>query len=136
MKGLVCFSLVFLSVGMTACHAPSSTVGGKTHEYTLKQKCPTLKDMRVGDVLVFNVDENPSTGYQWQLLQPLKIFKTEETYLPSGADDKKVVGTAGMKTFRFTAEQPGQDYIELVHARAWESPKQPDQKWQCRIRVS
>jgi len=135
MKGLVCFGLVFLSLGMSACHAPSSTFGGKTHEYTLKQKCPTLKDMRVGDVLVFNVAENPSTGYQWQLLKPLKIFKIEETYLPSRADEK-VVGATGIKTFRFTAEQPGQDYIELAHIRSWESSEQPDQKWQCRIRVS
>lgn len=134
MKGLVCFGLVFLSLGMSACHAPSSAVI-KTHEYTIEQKCPTLKNMKVGEVLVFNVPENPSTGYQWQLLQPLKIFKTEETYLQSDAD-KKAVGVAGTKTFRFTAEQPGQDYIELVHVRAWESSQQADQKWQCRIRVS
>lgn len=134
MKGLVCFGFVFLSLGMSACHAPSSTVV-KTHEYTAEQKCATLKNMKVGEVLVFNAPENPGTGYQWKLLQPLKFFKTEETYLPSSADEK-VVGAAGTKTFRFTAEQPGQDYIELVHVRAWESSKEPDQKWQCRIRVS
>lgn len=38
--------------------------------------------------------------------------------------------------FRFKAEKPGQDYIELVHVRSWESSKQPDQQWRCRIRVS
>lgn len=134
MKGLVCFGLVFLSLGMSACHAPSAPVV-QTHEYTIKQKCPTLKNMKVGEVLIFNAPENPSTGYQWQLLQPLKIFKTEETYLQNHADEK-VVGVAGTKTFRFTAEKPGQDYIQLVHVRAWESSKEPDQKWLCRIRVS
>lgn len=134
MKGLVCFGLVFFSVGMSACHAPSSPVV-KTHEYTPEQKCATLKDMKVGEVLVFNAPENPSTGYQWQLLQPLKIFKTEETYLQNHVDEK-AVGVAGTKTFRFTAEKPGQDYIQLVHVRAWELSKEPDQKWLCRIRVS
>lgn len=134
MKGLVCFGLVFLSVGLSACHAPSAPVV-QTHEYTLEQKCPTLKNMKVGQVLIFNAPENPSTGYQWQLLEPLKIFKTEETYLQNHADEK-AVGVAGTKTFRFTAEKPGQDYIQLVHVRAWESSKEPDQKWLCRIRVS
>ena len=47
-------------------------------------------NMKVGEVLLFSVPENPSTGYQWQLLQPLKIFKTEETYLQNGAGDGAV----------------------------------------------
>lgn len=134
MKGLVCFGLVILSMAMSACHAPSNPVV-KTHEYIIEQKCPTLKNMKVGEVLIFNASENPSTGYQWQLLEPLKIFKTEETYLQNNSDEK-AVGVSGTKTFRFTAEKPGQDYIQLVHVRAWESSQQPDQKWLCRIRVS
>ena len=46
-----------------------------------------------------------------------------------------MVGVGGEKTFRFVAQQPGQELIELVHVRAWETNKQPEQQWQCRIRV-
>lgn len=135
MKGLLCLSVLLCGLGLSACQSSSPTVDGKTHEYTLKQKCPTLMDMNVGEVLQFNVPENPSTGYQWQLLQPLKNFKTEETYLQNDSEEG-AVGVGGTKTFRFTALKPGQDYIELVHIRSWESSKQPNQQWQCRIRVS
>lgn len=105
MKGLACFTLLVCSLGLVACQSPNPSVG-KTHEYTLKQKCPTLMDMKVGEVLLFNAPENPSTGYQWQLLQPLKIFKTEETYLQNDSEEG-AVGVGGTKTFRFTAEKPG-----------------------------
>lgn len=135
MNGLACFTMLMCSLGLLACQSPNSAIQAKTHEYTLKQKCPTLMNMKVGEVLLFSAPENPSTGYQWQLLQPLKIFKTEETYLQNGAGDG-AVGVGGTKTFRFTAEKPGQDFIHLVHIRPWESTKQPDQQWQCRIRVS
>lgn len=107
MKGLVGFTLLVCSLGLVACQSSSPTVEGKTHEYTLKQKCPTLMDMKVGEVLVFNAPENPSTGYQWQLLQPLKIFKTEETYLQND-NEEGAVGVGGTKTFRFKAEKPVQ----------------------------
>ena len=136
MKGLACVTMLVLGLGLTACQSSSAPKNTRTHEYTLKQKCPTLMDMKVGDVLVFNAPENPSTGYQWQLLQPLKIFKTEETYTQNNEVEQGAVGVGGTKTFRFSAEKPGQDYIELVHIRAWESSKQPDQQWRCRIRVS
>jgi len=135
MKGLMCFGVIAFSLGVSACQSPNAPLNNKTHEYTIKQKCPTLMDMKVGETLVFNVSENPSTGYQWQLLQPLKIFKSEENYLQDEAEEG-AVGVGGTKMFRFTALKPGQDYIELVHVRSWESSKQPNQRWQCRIRVS
>ncbi|OTG80660.1 protease inhibitor I42 family protein [Acinetobacter sp. ANC 4648] len=135
MKIFASIAVILLGVGLSACHNPSSTVMAKTHVYTLKQKCPALMEMKVGESLVFNASENPSTGYQWQLAQPLKIFKTEETFLQKDAENG-AVGEGGIKTFQFTAEKPGQDLIELVHVRSWESSKQPDQRWQCRIRVS
>ena len=135
MKGLACLTMLVCGLGLSACQSSSPTIDGKTHEYSVQQKCPTLMDMKVGDVLVFNAPENPTTGYQWQLVQPLKIFKTEETYTQNEAG-QGAVGVGGTKTFHFTAEKPGQDFIELVHIRSWESSKQPDQQWRCRIRVS
>ncbi|WP_445114876.1 protease inhibitor I42 family protein [Acinetobacter sp. WZC-1] len=135
MKSLVCMTAVVLGAGLSACQSSSPTLDGRTHEYALTQKCPTLLEMKVGENLVFNAPENPSTGYQWQLVQPLKLFKTEETYLQNEAEEA-VVGAGGEKTFRFHAETAGQELIELVYVRAWESSKQPEQQWQCRVRVS
>ncbi len=135
MKVFASIVMLMLSVGLSACYSPSPTAVAKTHVYTLQQKCPTLMEMKVGDILLFKAPENPSTGYQWQLTQPLKNFKTEEFFVEKDAADG-AVGVGGVRTFQFTAQQPGQDLIALQHVRSWESPKQPDLEWQCRIRVS
>lgn len=91
--------------------------------------------MEVGETLEFTVPENPSTGYQWQLLKPLDLFKTEETYQHTEAEEG-MVGVGGEKVFRFVAQKPGQELIDLVYVRPWESHQQAEQQWQCRIRVS
>lgn len=135
MKSMVWVATVLLALGLSACQSSSTNVPEKTHHYTLKQKCPTLLVMDVGETLQFNVPENPTTGYQWQLLQPLKLFKAEETYQQQEAQEG-MVGVGGEKTFRFVAQKPGQELIELVHIRSWETNKQPEQQWQCRIRIN
>lgn len=135
MKALLCVCSVLLGLALLGCQSSTPNIEAKTHHYTLKQKCPTLLAMNVGEVLQFTAFENPSTGFEWKLLQPLKLFKTEETYLQKETDEG-TVGAGGEKTFRFLAEKPGQALIELVHLRSWETSQQPEQQWQCRIRVS
>lgn len=135
MRSLFCISSLLLVLGITACQSSTPNAVEKVHHYTLNQKCPTLMVMKVGEILQFNVPENPSTGYTWQLVQPLKLFKTQETFLQADTD-KPVVGVGGEKSFSFRAEKPGQELIELVHIRSWETDKQPTEQWQCRIRVS
>lgn len=135
MKGFFAVAVLFMGCALTACQSTSPTVDGKTHQYTVKQSCPTLMEMNTGETLVFSVSENPSTGYQWKLVQPLKNFKIEETFLQNDVEEG-TVGAGGTKVFRFTALKAGQDYIELIHVRPWESSQQPNQQWQCRIRIS
>lgn len=90
--------------------------------------------MRVGETLYFNALENPTTGYQWKLLQPLKLFKTQESFQPKENDDG-IVGVGGEKNYYFEALKPGQELIELVYVRPWESSQQAEQQWQCRVRI-
>ncbi|MBU3846263.1 MAG: protease inhibitor I42 family protein [Candidatus Acinetobacter avistercoris] len=135
MKNLFCMTILFGGLILVGCQSSTPQTEGKIHHYTLNQKCPALMVMKVGETLVFNASENPSTGFQWQLLQPLKLFKVEESYLQTEAEEG-MVGVGGEKSFRFKAEKPGQELIELVYARSWEPNKQAQQQWQCRIRIS
>lgn len=135
MKGFFSVAALLMGMILTGCQSSSPTIDGKTHQYSVKQHCPALMEMKVGEIVEFSAPENPSTGYQWQLLQPLKNFELEETYLQNEAEEG-AIGVGGTKVFRFTALKAGHDYIELVHIRPWESSKQPDQQWQCRIRIS
>lgn len=135
MKALWWMGSLCMILGLAACQSSTPNRIEKVHHYTEKQKCPTLLVMKVGEVLQFTAPENPSTGYVWQLVQPLKLFKTEETFLQPETD-KPVVGMGGEKSFSFRAEKPGQELIELVHVRPWESNKEPSEQWLCRVRIS
>lgn len=138
MKLFVSMAFTCLTLGLTACQSTGSTVDGKTHQYTLTQKCPALLEIDQGEVIVVTLPENPSTGYQWQLAKPITLLKTEETYL-AGEAKAGMVGVPGKKIFKFTAEKLGQDEIHLVYVRPWEvkdSSMQGVEQWQCRVRVS
>lgn len=138
MKYFTGLFIAVLTLGISACQSSSPTVDGQTHEYTLKQKCPALLELDRGESIVLNLPENPSTGYQWQLMKPVNLFKVEEVYVETEAKDHHV-GVAGVKTFTFTAEQAGQDEINLVYVRPWELKDQsilPEEQWLCRVRVS
>ena len=138
MKLFMGMAFTCLMLGLTACQSSGSTVDGKTHQYTLTQKCPALLEIDQGEVIVVTLPENPSTGYQWQLAKPITLLKTEETYL-AGEAKAGMVGVPGKKIFKFTAEKLGQDEIHLVYVRPWEvkdSSMQGVEQWQCRVRVS
>ena len=128
-------SILITSLGLVACQSPSTTVKLETHHYSLNQKCPTLLDMKIGETLHFHAPENPTTGSQWKLLQPLKLLKTEGIFQQKEVEEG-MVGVGGEKNFHFKAEKVGQELIELVHIRSWESSQQPEQQWQCRVRIS
>lgn len=130
----LCIVIVSLSI-MSACQSPSTVVKHETHHYNLTQKCPTLLDMKLGETLSLTVPENPTTGYQWKLAQPLKLLSHQESYQQFEAEEG-MVGVGGEKTFQFKAEKLGEELIELIHIRSWESSKQPEQQWQCRVRIA
>ncbi|WP_228259885.1 protease inhibitor I42 family protein [Acinetobacter terrestris] len=79
--------------------------------------------------------ENPSTAYLWQVAKPQNILKVEEIYQQDVLESQQaMVGVAGEKLFRFTALQPGEEWIHVKHARQWE--QKAIDEWSCRVRVS
>ena len=129
------FGMLVLLLGLSACHNSSPTVDGKTHVFTLKQKCPALLEMKVGQSLMFHAPENVSTGYEWQINQPLALFSIEQSK-QSPKNDKQIVGQETEKIYQFNAQTAGEEEIELVYVRPWEKGAPPAEQWFCRVRVS
>lgn len=74
---------------------------------------------RVGDALVVQLPENPTTGFRWGLASPksdVLDLAREEFQASSQAG----VGAGGLRVFRFDAKRTGSARIELKLARAWE----------------
>lgn len=135
MKALVLSFGLILGFTLVGCSSVSPTVDGKTHVYSLEQQCPTLLEMNVGQTLELTLPENPTTGYIWQVAKPQNILKVEEIYQQDPLKSQQpMLGAGGKKLFRFTALQPGEEWIHVKHSRAWE--QNPMDEWRCRVRVS
>jgi len=135
MKALALCVAAILGLSLVGCSSMSPTVDGKTHVYSLEQQCPTLLEMNVGQTLELTLPENPTTGYIWQVAKPQDILKVEEIYQQGQPKSQQpMLGVGGKKIFRFTALQPGKEWVHVKHARPWE--QNPIDEWRCRVRVS
>lgn len=135
MKSVFGMVVFMLTIGLSGCYNSSPTADGKTHVFTLKQKCPALLDMQVGQSLMFHAPENVSTGYEWQIVKPLTLFSVDQSK-QSPKNDKQIVGQETEKIYQFYAQSAGEEEISLAYVRPWEKTAPPAVQWSCRIRVS
>jgi inhibitor of cysteine peptidase len=79
-------------------------------------------DLSVGQVFLIQLDENPTTGYRWDVceIDPDLIERTEDQYSQNLGSE---TGGGGVRIFKFTAKKTGQSQIQLKHWRSWEGHK-------------
>ncbi|MCU4413805.1 protease inhibitor I42 family protein [Acinetobacter sp. WU_MDCI_Axc73] len=132
--------VLFVSIFFMGCQTTNLKTGQamqnlNTYEYHLDQSCPESLNLKVGEDLVFIASENPSTGYRWQLEQPLSLFKIEDRF-EAVKTAKPMVGLGGQRSFRFKAEKTGTALIKLVYQRPWERDQIPARSWQCVVHIT
>ena len=91
-------------------------------------------DMRVGDTLELSFESNPTTGYQWEVveLNQAVLRQLGEEYVAPATD---LLGAAGKEVFRFEAVSPGETLLKLVYHRPFEPEVPPEQTYQVNIIV-
>ena len=72
-----------------------------------------------GDLIVIRIEENPTTGYRWEIFmveqQIVEILDSDYLIAPGGG-----IGGGGMRIFRFRAKSPGISPVQLKLRRSWE----------------
>lgn len=80
-------------------------------------------EVELGKLLAVTLESNPSTGYQWELVENnesiLKQFGQKE-YKPPETPNPRMVGAGGCEIFRFKAVGVGQTTLKLVYHKLWE----------------
>ncbi|MEV6583640.1 protease inhibitor I42 family protein [Streptomyces sp. NPDC051582] len=90
--------------------------------------------LRVGQSTDVTVDENPSTGYLWQITAlPASLRLKSSTYKPSSSSP--MPGSGGTHTFRFTAAQRGTGDLKFALRRLRESATAPAQTLTVKVTV-
>ncbi|WP_129598375.1 protease inhibitor I42 family protein [Methanohalophilus profundi] len=72
-----------------------------------------------GDYFSVRLEENPSTGYQWNLTTFDGIKLVEDEFEPPADED--VVGAAGFRVWTFRIMDDGKQQIDAIYKRPWEN---------------
>lgn len=91
-------------------------------------------ESHLGDVILIRLEENPSTGYQWNVIKiNEKILKPlDSEYLEAST---AALGSGGTRTFTFQPLSPGTTLVQLQLRREWESKNGAIEYFEVTIRV-
>ncbi len=100
-------------------------------EYTSAATDITVKQ---GERFTIALDGNRTTGYQWQLAQPLDtaiVTLIGSSYQPAG----NVPGAGGREVLTFQTQGKGSATIDLEYVRPWEKGTPADKTSRFRVTV-
>jgi inhibitor of cysteine peptidase len=87
----------------------------------------------VGDSIVVVLEENPTTGYRWQIVRANGILELAgDSYEPASP---MRVGSGGHRELRFRATAAGSAAIELRHLQQWDESS-VTARFSVRVRVT
>jgi inhibitor of cysteine peptidase len=89
---------------------------------------------RVGERLVVRLPENPSTGFTWA------IEETDRRLLALDGTDyaeptEGFVGARGLRSFTFTARQPGEVALKFKYWRFWEGDASATEHYAITVQI-
>ncbi len=85
-------------------------------------------EIEKGQILVVTLESNPTTGYQWELVENQGTILEqmgEAEFKPSETGEPPLVGAGGWEIFHFNAISPGQMTLQLIYHRPWEEGVEP-----------
>ena len=93
-------------------------------------------ELSVGEKFQVTLDENPTTGFEWEIHKPGKpciVLLSEKSVPPP--KDPQVVGRGGTKIFTFKAEKPGRTELELRYRRPWEDEDKFSKSFRLSLKI-
>jgi len=97
--------------------APSGTPVQVGHlEVNEKQNKATV-NLGLNNTITLKLNENPTTGFQWNLTTSPGLVVTADSYLPSAP---QLMGSGGVRTWDMKAVQTGTQEVKAVYMRPWE----------------
>jgi predicted secreted protein len=93
-------------------------------------------DVSVDDTFTIELEANPSTGYSWELAEPLDEAIVVSLGSDHEAGDSDAVGAPGTQELSFRAVGAGTTTIALQYVRPWETDVVPAETQDFTVNVS
>lgn len=88
--------------------------------------------VRVGDRVVLQLPENPTTGVRWLLDDNDAVEIVDDSNVAGGPG----IGADGLRQLTLRPRRPGPVSLKLLRRQAWESEATADARFQLELEVS
>ena len=134
-------AIVIICCSFGLVFAQEKSIGGGTSPEKVRKnlvyKDPEKSiEIATGQEFTIELDANATTGYQWQLAEPLdkriiELLSTEYQISESG-----LIGAGGKEIWKFRAIDRGNTIISMKYTRLWEKDVAPVKKVQFRVTIN
>ncbi|MBM4467164.1 MAG: protease inhibitor I42 family protein [Chloroflexi bacterium] len=91
--------------------------------------------LRKGQTLVVTLEANPTTGYSWEVAEPLDEQVLRQAGEPEFKAESEALGAGGVQILRFQAVNAGQTTLKLAYHRPWEKGVEPLETYSIEVVV-
>jgi len=91
--------------------------------------------LKKGQTLVVTLEGNPTTGYSWEVAEPLDEQVLRLTGEPEFKAESEALGAGGVQILRFEAVNAGTMTLKLVYHRPWEEGVEPLETYSLQVVV-
>jgi inhibitor of cysteine peptidase len=81
--------------------------------------------LKKSQTLVVTLEANPTTGYSWEVAEPLDEQVLRQLGEPEFKVESDLMGAGGVQILRFEAVNAGKTTLKLVYHRPWEKGVEP-----------
>jgi len=93
------------------------------------------KQLKKGQTLVVTLEGNPTTGYSWEVAEPLDEQVLRQAGEPEFKSESDALGAGGVQVLRFEAVNAGKITLKLVYHRPWEKDVEPLETYSIQVVV-
>lgn len=135
-SGIVGSALLLSACSSSSPNASAGTAAQPTPlVITAQENCQQVK-LTPSQPLIVRFESNPSTGYQWSLLQESSILQLESSHFIAPRNDDgnpPMLGAPGVHEWQFIPRQKGGDTLVFTYQQPWERTSY--RKVECHITV-
>ncbi len=81
----------------------------------------TYAELKVGEIYVWKLESNPTTGFDWHIRDVDNISVEREYVSKQIPGPYQLAGAGGTTVFKITSDEPGDVTIYADYDRAWET---------------
>jgi inhibitor of cysteine peptidase len=125
--GVLCLAVLVVAGCLGTGPQPPSGLTNEPQETPVVGEHVTIGESQNGTTVSVNraaditlrLNENPTTGYQWNLTTTPGLVIVNDTFIPSNTTGK-LVGSGGTRIWDINAAGTGTQTINAVYMRSWE----------------